>query len=144
MHLDGEQGWTVAGITSPYADADFLSSDREPMIVPPTAVKSNYYNNRTLQTLWTQAAEALKSADELVLMGFSLPVTDLLVASMLSTTLPNAATIVPVDYDSTVLQRVVDVFGLTGLGDSRLVGTYAGVGVDAIPNWVATFASSGP
>lgn len=46
------------------------------MIVPPAAVKSPYYKNRTLQELWRLAAEALSQAEELVMMGFSLPQTD--------------------------------------------------------------------
>jgi hypothetical protein len=141
MGFDGNQGWSVEGINSPYEDADFLSSDREPMIVPPTAVKSTYYNNRTLRALWMQAGQALKEAEELVLMGFSLPVTDLLVASMLNTNLPEDATITPVDYGHSVIDRVKDVFALDPANVYRLVESFAGLGDDAIPKWVDTFAN---
>ncbi len=141
MGINGREGWTVEGISSRYDNADLLSSDRDPMIVPPTAVKSSYYNNRTLRSLWVQAADALRAAEELVLMGFSLPVTDLLVASMLTTNLPQAATIVPVDFGRAVVQRVVDVFGFDDVDDDRLVDTYAGLGDEAIPGWVAAFAN---
>ncbi|WBP92801.1 hypothetical protein O6072_15905 [Mycolicibacterium neoaurum] len=140
----GSHGWSLEGVLSQYDDADLLSADRDPMIVPPTAVKSGYYNNRTLRSLWMKAAEALATADELVLMGFSLPVTDLIVGSMLSTNLPDDAGIVPVDFGDAVVQRVVDVFGLNGVDDDRLVDTYAGLGEDAIPKWVERFANPGP
>ncbi|MBS1693781.1 MAG: hypothetical protein JST91_16330 [Actinobacteria bacterium] len=140
--IDGRQGWTVEGISSPCDDVEVLSSDREPMIVPPTAVKSSYYNNRTLRSLWMQAAEALKGAEELVLMGFSLPVTDLLVASMLTTNLSEDATITPVDHGSAVVQRVRDVFALNHTNDDRLVDSFADLGNEAIPKWVDTFANT--
>jgi hypothetical protein len=144
MWIDGRQGWTVEGVSSPYDDADLLSADREPMIVPPTAVKSSYYNNRTLRSLWMQAAEALSSADELVLMGFSLPVTDLLVASMLTTNLPVDATITPVDYGAAVVDRVKDVFAIDHTNAHRLVDSFADLGDNAIPKWVDTFANISP
>jgi hypothetical protein len=144
MWIHGRQGWTVEGISSPYEDADLLSADREPMIVPPTAVKSSYYNNRTLRSLWMQAAESLSLADELVMMGFSLPVTDLLVASMLTTNLSVAATITPVDYAAAVVDRVKDVFAIDHTNAHRLVDSFAGLGDDAIPKWVDTFANISP
>lgn len=111
------------------------------MIVPPTAIKSGYYNNRTLQALWNGAAEALREAEMLVMMGFSLPVTDLLVASMLATNLPEDADIMPVDFGSDVLERVKDVFGLED--SDRLIDTYTGLKHEAIPRWVEKFANVG-
>ena len=42
------------------------------MIVPPAAVKSPYYSNGVLRSMWTKAAVALKQARELVIMGFTL------------------------------------------------------------------------
>lgn len=114
------------------------------MIVPPAAVKSPYYNNRTLRALWMDSAQALRKADELVMMGFSLPVTDLLVASMLTTNLPESATIVPVNYSGDVNARVRDTFGLAeGVDDDRLVATFADDDLKdaAIPSWVDRFAN---
>jgi hypothetical protein len=83
------------------------------MIVPPTAVKSPYYNNRTLQELWRLAAEALSKAEELVIMGFSLPQTDLLVSSMLATTLPKSSKITPVNRDKGIVDRVLETFQIS-------------------------------
>jgi hypothetical protein len=144
MGLNGADGWSVSGIGPQDDDSERLLSDREPMIVPPAAVKSPYYNNRTLRALWMDSAQALRKADELVMMGFSLPVTDLLVASMLTTNLPESATIVPVNYSGDVNARVRDTFGLAeGVDDDRLVATFADDDLKdaAIPSWVDRFAN---
>ena len=118
-------GWDVDGIRPiPFGngrpDADELSVDRQPMIVPPAAVKSPYYNNRTLQALWQSAADALSRAEELVIMGFSLPQTDLLVSSMLATTLRDDSVITPVDYGTKILDRVAETFDLKGFEGARI------------------------
>ncbi|OBI49262.1 hypothetical protein A5707_17250 [Mycobacterium kyorinense] len=132
--------WDATGILPRNDDAEYLSVDREPMIVPPAAVKSPYYNNRTLQALWRSAAEALADAEELVIMGFSLPQSDQLVRAMLCTNLPDSAGIVPVDYENDVLSRVRDTFGLND-SDPRVVDVFTGLGADAIPRWVSEFAN---
>jgi hypothetical protein len=111
-------GWDVDGIGpvqfgNGRPDADELSVDREPMIVPPAAVKSPYYNNRTLQELWRLAADALSKAEELVIMGFSLPQTDLLVGSMLVTTLPKRSKITPVNRNAGIVDLVLETFQIS-------------------------------
>ena len=78
------------------------------------------------------------------MMGFSLPVTDLLVASMLTTNLSVDATITPVDYAAAVVDRVKDVFAIDHTNAHRLVDSFAGLGDDAIPKWVNTFANISP
>lgn len=110
------------------------------MIVPPAAVKSPYYNNRTLQALWRSAAEALAEAEALVIMGFGLPQSDQLVRAMLCTNLPDSAGVVPVDSGDAVLSRVIDTFGLTA-GHPRVVDAFTGLGPNAIPTWVSRFAN---
>jgi hypothetical protein len=104
-------------------------------------VKSPYYANRTLQAIWKSAATAISQAEELVLMGFSLPQSDLLMSSMLTTNLPDDSIITPVDHSPTILQRVCEVFDL-GEGDSRLTTAHAGRGDAALPEWVEEFASN--
>jgi hypothetical protein len=111
------------------------SFDLEPMIVPPAAVKSPYYNNRTLQACWKRAALALGQAGELVIMGFSLPQTDLLVSSMLATTLPNESRITPIDFGTDVVNRITETLQIT-TDSQRLDTTFTGRCADAIPAWV--------
>lgn len=165
LKLHGSLNWRYSGPDSPpgdtiyitgvargwaldkhYGSDDMLSSDRDPMIVPPTAVKSPYYGNRTLRRLWALAAEALQEADELVIMGFSLPESDLIVSSMLATNfeIADESTITPVDFSDRIVGRVLDTFGLDapagGVIDEHVIPQYAGQEENALPNWVEAFA----
>jgi len=54
-----------------------LSKDKVPLIIPPVAEKSRFYENRTVRMLWTTARKALAEAEEVVCVGYSLPETDL-------------------------------------------------------------------
>jgi hypothetical protein len=111
--------------------AEEMALDLEPMIVPPATVKSAYYNNRTLQAIWSRAADALADADELVMMGFSLPQTDLLVSSMLSTVLPSGIRVTPVNPDPTIIERIQAIFDSGQINDS-----FTRRGSDPIQEWV--------
>lgn len=93
-HLGRE--WSILGVNSPYHDAELLTTDKVPMIVPPTATKTLYYAHETLRRQWEYAATALRSASELFLIGYSLPPGDLLTRSLLSSTF-SGDVVVPVD-----------------------------------------------
>jgi hypothetical protein len=56
---------------------------REPFIVPPTAIKSPYYTNPITRELWSRSAEALDATKVVILMGYSMPITDLVFTAML-------------------------------------------------------------
>jgi hypothetical protein len=165
LKLHGSLNWRYSGPDSPPGDIiyvtgiprawtldkdtggdDMLSSDRDPMIIPPTAVKSSYYGNRTLRRLWALAAAALREADELVIMGFSLPESDLIVSSMLATNfeINDKSTITPVDFSDPVVGRVLHTFGLEiddrGVIDEHVIAQYAGLEENALPKWVEAFA----
>ena len=136
------ESWSVQAVSRSVDDGLPGGSDRVPMIVPPTTVKSPYYVNQSLQLVWRQAANALRAAEEIVLMGFGLPVTDLLVASLLATnfTLTQSSIITPVDYSGEIVARVRSVFKL-GEDDDRVVARFAGLGASAIPEWVEQFVT---
>jgi hypothetical protein len=53
---------------------NFTEIDGEPVIVPPTWNKSNYHND--LSEIWSQSAKELEKAENLFIIGFSLPETD--------------------------------------------------------------------
>jgi hypothetical protein len=57
---------------------------REPFIVPPAATKSGYYRNPVTREIWSQAFEALRAADRIVLIGYSLPAADLTLSGMIA------------------------------------------------------------
>jgi hypothetical protein len=56
---------------------------REPFVVPPSAAKSGYYRNLVTRELWSQAYSALRSADRIILAGYSLPPGDLTLSGMI-------------------------------------------------------------
>ncbi len=57
---------------SQYTDFNF---QKEPVIIPPTWNKSNFPDD--LLDVWRQAAKELEEADSLIIIGFSLPETDI-------------------------------------------------------------------
>jgi hypothetical protein len=123
-------GWTLDGLASPYEDdLPSLVADKVPVVVPPTATKSRFYENALLKSQWQQAAQALRGADELVLIGYSLPQSDLVVRSLLLTSLAKDALITPVDRDVSLGGHLEELFG-------RKVGTRYLLGEDAVATFV--------
>jgi SIR2-like domain len=60
---------------------------REPFVVPPAASKSAFFRNPIMSDIWRRSAMALREAKRVALVGYSLPLTDLVSASMVSETL---------------------------------------------------------
>ncbi|WP_295851397.1 hypothetical protein [uncultured Microbacterium sp.] len=60
---------------------------REVFIVPPTSTKGTYFDNPKTRFTWQQARDGLREAERVVLMGYSLPLTDTALARLLVTTL---------------------------------------------------------
>jgi hypothetical protein len=56
---------------------------RSAFIVPPTSAKSSYYRNPFTRELWRQAGQALSQAKNVALIGYSLPLTDLVAVGMI-------------------------------------------------------------
>lgn len=135
-------GWNTESLRPrSYDEAEGWAADRDPMIVPPATVKSPYYNNRTLQELWTIAAEALRNARELVIMGFSLPQTDLLVSSLLMTNLRKDILITPVDYSDAIVKRISETVNTEGGNGARVNPIFTGLCGHALPSWVEASTS---
>jgi hypothetical protein len=131
--------WDANALVSP-PDLRKYFSDLDPMIVPPAAVKSPYYSNKILQANWKIAAKELTEATELVMMGFSLPPTDLIVSSMLATTLPGNSSITPVNRSNEIVKRIRDTFQIPLDNDYRIhrkfVGTKKKPILDPIQKWI--------
>jgi hypothetical protein len=85
---------------------------RVPFVVPPSATKSPYYRNPIVREVWQQAAAALRHADRLIIMGYSLPVSDLTFAGMLVDSMTNSSA--PITVVDRHPEAVVD--RLVGLG----------------------------
>lgn len=61
---------------------------RVPLIIPPTAAKSSYYQAPIITQIWQDARSALSQpGTRVALIGYSLPVTDLVTSGMLRETL---------------------------------------------------------
>lgn len=60
---------------------------REPFIVPPAALKSAYFRNPIVSEIWRRAAVALRNATSVSLIGYSMPLTDLVSSGMIYETL---------------------------------------------------------
>jgi hypothetical protein len=94
---------------------------REPFIVPPTAVKSPFYNNPFSRQLWQDASSALRSATEVGVVGYSIPITDMVTSGMLSDSLGGSESSVTVvnPAPDDVVSRLVDL----GIDRARITAT---------------------
>lgn len=96
---------------------------RVPFLVPPAAAKSAFYDNPVSRELWQRAAAAIGEADEVALIGYSVPLTDLVTSGMLGDGLRSGnANIVIVNPDvDTVRQKLNDL----GINGARIVAEHA-------------------
>lgn len=116
--------------------AQTLVADKVPMLIPPAATKTPFYQNRLLAAQWVQAGEALREAEELILMGYSAPVTDLTVTTLIATQFKGDA-IVPVNLDPDVFKRAQELGSRSK--PPTVVDSF--IDKDAIAKWVTMFAS---
>lgn len=70
---------------------------REPYLIPPTATKSGFYANPLAREVWQTAYRALASAHEITFVGYSLPITDMVSAAMVSRALTDEHLVVVVN-----------------------------------------------
>ena len=72
----------AAGVTDDQARA--AVAGKAPFVVPPLTSKAPFYSLGLLRQLWQEAAAALDSAERIVVIGYSVPLTDLATAAMLT------------------------------------------------------------
>ncbi len=118
------------------AGGSALVADKVPMLIPPAATKTPFYQNRLLAAQWVRAGEALRQAEELILMGYSAPLTDLTVTTLIATQFKGEA-IVPVNRDPAVVDRVKELRGK--IRPPEVIDSF--IDANAIDKWVKTFAS---
>jgi hypothetical protein len=103
----------VFGAPEPYTEEQRrrLLPGRVPFVVPPSAVKSPYYRNPVIREIWQQAADSLRQADRVFVVGYSLPPTDLTLAGMLTSALADSqATVTVIDLRaSAVAERLASL-----------------------------------
>jgi len=69
-------------------------TDKYPLMVPPVYDKSALLTHETIRALWFEAGEALKNAQRVVCMGYSLPESDLTMRHFLQSTITDAAVVI--------------------------------------------------
>jgi hypothetical protein len=77
---------------------------KEPLLIPPTAVKTGFFDNPLIRQLWHGAFLGLTGADRIFVLGYSLPEVDLLTASLLAAGV-HTRQIWVVNPDATVVDR---------------------------------------
>ena len=97
-------GTSPAPIPTPEAERLRYLPGLVPFVVPPIATKSPYYRTPLISYLWQTARHALREASRVTFIGYSLPVTDLVVSGTLRETIGGESTNSPdvtvVDPDS--------------------------------------------
>lgn len=81
----GEQLYFALPPRSAKAEASLAlnASDLVPLMIPPTLDKSSFYVNNSLRAQWKMAAEALRVAAHVYVIGYSCPPTDLATSFMM-------------------------------------------------------------
>ena len=98
LKLHGSSNWFWAGATTgdniyfdftdnQEANYDNLIMGMKPYIIPPVLDKNSFYNHVAIRALWQRAEQLLKQADEIYIVGFSFPPTDLSVRYLFQTAL---------------------------------------------------------
>ena len=101
---------------------------RERFIVPPLATKSPYYAYPLTRQLWQDAYEALKQAQRVALVGYSLPVTDFVTSGMLQAAIQGRDVVLDiVNRDVAALESRLRA--LVGVGEA-----------DDLPHWVHVYS----
>lgn len=86
-------------VAAPRANVAQGVNDKVPLIVPPTAGKSAFFNNETVRAQWKFARDALEEADRVYFLGYSMPNTDELMRFMIGAACANKP-VFPVNIDA--------------------------------------------
>jgi hypothetical protein len=127
LKLHGSRTWLYSGRESFYGETIYdatnfqtwgsedvherpwLLADKVPLVVPPTSGKTGFFNNETVRLQWRLAYEALQEADRIFIVGYSLPLTDLLTRFLLQAGVRPGSTVVAVNRDGSVADRLTQV-----------------------------------
>jgi hypothetical protein len=96
LHGSANWFWAGAGATDPIyvrewkdKEEDLLAAGLTPYIVPPLLDKNLFYKHVATKFIWKEAERLLRQADEIYIVGFSFPVTDLSVRYLFQSSLRN-------------------------------------------------------
>jgi hypothetical protein len=103
---DRNQGQTIRLA----AEGGGSTLEKVPILVPPVLDKSHYYSVPRLREQWLAAFELFSRADEIVVVGFSFPATDVSCQYLFKAGTRPGCRIVVVNTDPSVRQRYAAVF----------------------------------
>jgi len=73
------------GMSSPNLNIARYAPGRVPFIVPPASAKSAFFANPITRQLWQTASQRLAACDQIAIIGYSIPMTDIVASAMLVT-----------------------------------------------------------
>lgn len=132
LKLHGSRTWMYSGRSSFFGETIYdagrirrwapddddprpwLSTDKVPLIVPPTAGKTGFFDNEMIQSEWRRAHQALASARHLYIVGYSFPPSDLLVRYLTQDSVSAATKVTVVNPDREVVDRVARMLTTVG------------------------------
>jgi hypothetical protein len=65
-------------------DRDAALAGKDPFIIPPLSTKSSFFSLALVRERWQQAARALGQAERIMVMGYSVPLTDMSTVAMIT------------------------------------------------------------
>jgi hypothetical protein len=122
--LHGSVTWYYSGNESFYGESIFIGPrqlpidsndpyrrgllDKVPLIVPPTFEKSSFFRNETIRAVWKLAGKAIQATDRIIIVGYSLPDSDLMMRYFLKANFigKNKKEIIVVDPTKEVFRRL--------------------------------------
>lgn len=103
---------------------------RVPFVVPPASLKSSYFRSPVLRQTWQTAAAALRAADRVALLGYSLPLTDQVAAGLLSDSVRTGTELMVVNPDPGPVVKSVRRLTQIDAGVGRSIEHFASAFVD--------------
>lgn len=114
LHLHGALHWG-AEPDSPTIRVKNVDGEeslvRLPGIVPPVMDKSQHYAAGRLKQVWNAAHAAIHSAEEIIVIGFSFPPTDISCQFLFKSAIREGARIVVINRDPGIITRYQAAFG---------------------------------
>lgn len=119
IHLHGSMLWKdeTGASTIRIKDPDgYTHSEDIPAIVPPVLDKSHHYAAARIRSQWEKAHNAIQRADEIVVIGFSFPPTDMSCQFLFKSAIKAGLRVVVVNRDQSVKAAYDSVFeGIPGI-----------------------------
>lgn len=97
----GRPGWSTS-LEYPYPA---LGEDKVPLVVPPAAGKSTFFQNETVRGEWREGQRMLAEAETIWVLGYSLPDGDQLARQLLQAGVQDGGRVVIVNIDQAVVSR---------------------------------------